>query len=146
MRTSLLAPDGVWTDVTEHLACWGEDVKTYPWQIITSDISDCGIGIRAVVTYSRQTLYTADDPGDRVIRNLVWSAVCAEGVSAVTLLHLWYFAGADAWLDAVTKWAGTTGDAPQYLWAERRCQWMLWAHYPTAAPDLENARLVVGNK
>ncbi|HEX5494343.1 MAG TPA: hypothetical protein VFX70_07210 [Mycobacteriales bacterium] len=147
MRTWLLTPDGVWTEVTDRLAGRDSDPACWPWQEVLSSIGSLDalhVAHNAVLT--RADLSDVHRTyGDRWMANLIWSTLCTDHVDRLTVTSTTVLDG-KAWLAAVGAWAGRPAeDPPPLAWQDRRSQWMLWAHSATAGQvPLDGARVVAG--
>lgn len=144
MRTWILAPDGVWSEVTDRLLDRGERPGDWAWPEVVSGIGPAEAGPVLVVDRDELAQVHAHLP-DRWIANRVWDTLCGPGIDSVTVIRV---APPDrpVWLAAVADFAGRpgVGDA-HYAWRDRRDRWLLWAHgLGTGTPALDGAYLAVG--
>lgn len=147
MRTWLLAPDGVWVDVTVQVPGHGPEPARWSWPEIVAEIGgEVPVRFDLAMGLDRGDLVSVHgNVPDRWVANLIWSTLCTDRVDAVTVLRITPL-GQVEWLDALRAWVGRpTTDRPPVAWQDRRARWMLWAHATTDGPvPLDNARIVVG--
>ena len=143
MRTLLLAPDGVWADVTPQVIQWGPCPADWPWQGVVDRIGDAQV-LGEALTVDRATLAMVHGSIERWMASRVWDVVCTPGVEAVSVMRV----GSNdhvGWLQALSAFTGRDLGDPHYRWAELRARWLMWAHTtPTGPVPLAGARIVVG--
>lgn len=144
MRTWMLAPDGVWSEVTGRVADRGDQPGDWTWTELVAAIGPAEAGPVMVVDRADLAQVHAH-LADRWIANRIWDTLCGPGIDSVTVVRV---APSDriAWLAAVADFAGRpeVGE-PHYAWRDRRGRWLLWAHgLGVATPALDGAYLAVG--
>ena len=143
MRTLLLAPDGVWTDVTQQVTQWGDTPAIWPWQGVLDKIGDAWV-IGEPLTVERATLTMVHGTIERWMACRVWDTVCTPGVESVSVMRVGSNHHA-SWLTDLCQFTGRPLGDPHYRWSEMRARWLLWAHTEAVGQiPLDGAHIVVG--
>lgn len=142
MRTWLLAPDGVWTEVTSRLPRHDDGPADWPWPEIVASVGAPVVFEECAVVDRDHLGQTHGQFRDRWIAQRVWDVLCSPRITHVTVVHVTPHSQS-LWFSALAEYTGRAGE-PHYHWRDRRGRWLLWAHSDAEmTPPLDGARIIV---